>query len=150
MKLIDAQKYLAAAYTAGTSGRFKFCELPKNLRGKTLFQQAVQTLGYVDFDINGYIWVDPAVFPTPEMQEKTLNEHRRLTKAQWDKRADKRKSAPTTESPQKELADMEEAPTVPTATLAALNILAVNLQKVLRNQEAIAKEFDVKLPKWLD
>jgi len=166
MKLIDAQKYLAAAYTAGTNGRFKFCELPKNLRGKTLFQQAVQTLGYVDFDVNGYIWVDPAVFPTPEMQEKTLNEHRRLTKAQWDKRVGKRKPAPTTESPlgmliqkgglanlatlQEELPDMKEAPTVPTVTLETLNILAVNLQKVLRNQEAIAKEFDVKLPKWVD
>ena len=149
MKLIDAQKYLAAAYTAGIGGRFKFCDLPENLRGRTLFQQVVQELGYVAFEGNGYVWVDPNLFPNTAMQNESLEVYHRLVKAQYARKIGLRESEPKQDSPQKELADMEEAPTVPTATLAALNILAVNLQKVLRNQEAMAKEFGVKLPKWL-
>ena len=151
MKLIDAQKYLAAAYTAGTNGRFKFCNLPDNLRGRTMFQQAVQELGYVVFDVNGYIWANPSVFPTPEMQKKTLEVYRNLVTAQGIKKEKvKAQGSDDTLIKQESLPDIDEPPTVPTATLEVLNILAVNLQKVLRNQEAIAKEFDVKLPKWVD
>ena len=81
MNLIDAQNYLAAAYTTGRQGAFHFQDLPEGLRGRTRFQQAVQELNYVVPCPGGWKWLASAGFPTPEMQADCLAKYKELQKA---------------------------------------------------------------------
>jgi DNA repair ATPase RecN len=165
IKLIDAQRYLGAAYMRSTKGPFFFQDLG-NLRGRNIFQQAAQLLGYVK-EVEGarqFIWVSADLFPTDLMAEQMLSKYLEIQVAHEEARAratEKGKSALPEldlgeQSPQaadlqsysrykKILEEIQGVRDNVREVRADIQMLWPALGKILANEVVIAEEFEVDL-----
>jgi len=112
MKIIDAQRWMAVAYSQSLAGTFQFkADAFANLRGRSMFQQAAQTLGYVEFrqktdkHPTGYIWADLMTMPDSKMGEVLLAEYKRL---QRESDAKKKIVEPAIEPTQPDMIEAEQ------------------------------------------